>query len=131
MNGTEGTRSVLRTQQFPYERIKKISAVADRVLEIQETMEGAEFLKGLLSNHRAFLIFDEPSTRTRMSFQQASTALGMDTFVSDSDQLSSAVKGESVEDMLRVLASFKPRPHVIVHRHKDIMTPLRAEEKLR
>src|SRR5215218_10273756 len=56
----------------------------------------------LLDGRRVALLFAEPSTRTRLSFEIASRALGADTFVIDPGG-SSLVKGESLADTVRTL----------------------------
>ena len=56
----------------------------------------------LLDGRRVALLFAEPSTRTRLSFEIAARALGAETFVIDPGG-SSLVKGESLADTVRTL----------------------------
>ena len=64
----------------------------------------------------AFLVFAEPSTRTRVSFQIACNNLGIHPMVFSDIQASSIVKGESLEETLRTLKCLNPS--VIVLRYK-------------
>ena len=64
----------------------------------------------------AFLVFAEPSTRTRISFQSACHNLGVYPIVFSDIQASSIAKGESFEETLRTLKCLNPS--VIILRHK-------------
>jgi aspartate carbamoyltransferase catalytic subunit len=59
-------------------------------------------------------LFYEPSTRTRLSFESAMLRLGGDTITSADPATSSAAKGESLADSVRVIANYAD---VIVIRH--------------
>ena len=63
-----------------------------------------------------FLVFAEPSTRTRVSFQVACNNLGISPVVFSDIQTSSIVKGESLEETLRTLKCLNPS--AIVLRYK-------------
>ncbi len=54
------------------------------------------------------LVFSEPSTRTRMSFQVACSRLGMRTLSLDNPQAASLSKGETLEDTFRNIAAMMP-----------------------
>jgi aspartate carbamoyltransferase catalytic subunit len=70
-------------------------------------------------------IFYEPSTRTRFSFWAAAEMLGMSICASESaGQFSSAVKGETLEHTIRVLAG--QNVQVIVIRHPETGAAQRA-----
>lgn len=63
------------------------------------------------------LLFFQPSTRTRMSFQTAMQRLGGNVIVEASPQTSSSIaKEESLNDMMRCVAQYS---NVIVLRHPD------------
>lgn len=64
----------------------------------------------------AFLVFAEPSTRTRFSFQVACNNLSIHPVVFSDIQASSIAKGESMEETLRALQCLGPS--VIVLRYK-------------
>ncbi|MBI2449374.1 aspartate carbamoyltransferase [Candidatus Pacearchaeota archaeon] len=63
------------------------------------------------------LLFYEPSTRTRMSFETAMSRMG-GTYSSteNAEEFSSAVKGESLEDTIRVVSKYA---NCVVIRHKE------------
>jgi aspartate carbamoyltransferase catalytic subunit len=54
------------------------------------------------------LVFSEPSTRTRMSFQVASARLGMRSLALDNPSVASLSKGETLEDTFRNIAAMMP-----------------------
>lgn len=94
--------------------------------EIDEIFEKADWLKALprrnrpqsLAGRTVALLFYEPSTRTRMSFGLAAKALGATTITTEAAGLfSSAAKGESLEDTVRILAGYEV--DAIVIRHKE------------
>ena len=68
-------------------------------------------------------LFYEPSTRTRLSFESAMLRLGGKTLGFAGAQLSSASKGETVEDTARVVSNYAD---VIAMRHPKEGAPLRA-----
>lgn len=63
------------------------------------------------------MLFYEPSTRTRFSFEAAMKKLGGDTLTTENaSEFSSAVKGETLEDSIRVIGNYAD---VIVLRHPE------------
>src|SRR5438045_3177075 len=76
-------------------------------------------------NHILATLFYEPSTRTRLSFESAMLRLGGDVITSADPATSSAAKGESLADSVRVIANYAD---VIVIRHpRDGAARLAAE----
>jgi aspartate carbamoyltransferase catalytic subunit len=61
-----------------------------------------------LSHKVVALVFSEPSTRTRMSFQVAAARLGMRSVALDNPQNASISKGETLEDTFRNISAMMP-----------------------
>ena len=59
------------------------------------------------------LVFSEPSTRTRMSFQTACARLGIKTLTLDNPKIASLSKGETLEDTFRNIAAMEPDAMVV------------------
>ena len=79
----------------------------------------------LASNSILASLFYEPSTRTRLSFESAMLRLGGDFITSADPATSSAAKGESLADTVRVIANYAD---IIVIRHpRDGAARLAAE----
>jgi len=79
-----------------------------------------------LENKILAALFYEPSTRTRLSFESAMLRLGGRVIgTENAKEFSSAVKGESLEDSIRVIADYSD---VIVIRHPEEGTALRASQ---
>src|ERR1700734_855350 len=70
-------------------------------------------------------LFYEPSTRTRLSFESAMLRLGGDKITSADPTVSSAAKGESLADTIRVISNYAD---IVVIRHpRDGAARLAAE----
>ena len=77
------------------------------------------------SNFILASLFYEPSTRTRLSFESAKIRLGGQTITSADPATSSAAKGESLADSVRVISNYAD---IIVIRHpRDGAARLAAE----
>ena len=73
------------------------------------------FNEKILSKKILATLFYEPSTRTRLSFESAMIKLGGNVISTENaKEFSSAVKGESLEDTIRIVSSYVD---VIVIRH--------------
>jgi aspartate carbamoyltransferase catalytic subunit len=73
---------------------------------------GSNLLKGKI----VLTLFYEPSTRTRLSFEFATYHLGGRVLTSEAArEFSSAAKGESIEDTIRVVCRYRPSAIVIRH----------------
>ncbi|MCI1693617.1 aspartate carbamoyltransferase [Aneurinibacillus aneurinilyticus] len=78
----------------------------------------------LYSNKVMTTLFFEPSTRTRLSFESAMSRLGGKVIgTENAAQFSSTIKGETLEDTIRVVSGYSD---VIVIRHTDIGAAERA-----
>lgn len=87
---------------------------------------GAEYKKGIeqgldataRTRARCLTLFYESSTRTRLSFEAAAHHLGISvSSVQNAMQESSARKGETLEDMGRILSAYAD---VVVIRHPEL-----------
>ena len=66
------------------------------------------------------MLFYQPSTRTRMSFQLAAIRLGAQViYTEDAGKFSSAAKGEILEDTTRIVAGYRPKALVLRHHDED------------
>ncbi len=86
----------------------------DQVLRLFRESTNARVLSSSSShdNYLGFLVFLEPSTRTRVSFEAAGLALGM-KWVSVGSFGSSLEKGESLKDTFMTLSAYRPKVFVI------------------
>lgn len=111
-------RHILRGQDFTPELLGLLFARADehtdalgdpkKIASLQERGKGAH----------VFTLFYEPSTRTRLSFETAAHNLGLGVIgTENAREFSSASKGETIEDTIRVLNQY--RPVAIVMRHHE------------
>ena len=82
--------------------------------------DGVRYVRDLLVGKRAMLYFEQPSTRTFLSFESAVQNMGMDVVEIRNVQTSSAVKGESDMDAFRTFSSYAD---VVIIRSKDAEQP--------
>ncbi len=108
-------RHIVDTQSFSREFVESMMKRADEMRgENGYLLHRERSLRG----RTLFSFFYEPSTRTRFSFEKAAKSLGMDVVSTENaGEFSSAVKGESLKDTIRVLCELEP--DVIVLRHKE------------
>src|SRR3989338_2023804 len=98
----------IKAQQFSKEILFELFKTADILRK-----NGNNFLNGKILAS----IFYEPSTRTRLSFESAMLRLGGRVIgTENAGEFSSAIKGESLEDTIRVISSYCD---VIVLRHNS------------
>ena len=108
-------RHVLETQQFDRTLLKEVFARATKLEKKRN---------GTLNGKILATLFYEPSTRTRFSFESAMLRLGGGILTAENaNEVSSAVKGETLEDTIRILDQFAD---AIVLRHPDIGSAKRA-----
>jgi aspartate carbamoyltransferase catalytic subunit len=100
-------------------------ALIEQLLERASSFEQAtEIDTRRLQGRLLATIFYEPSTRTRFSFEAAMLRLGGQVLSAENaTKASSAAKGESLEDAIRVISGYADG---IVLRHPDIGAPERA-----
>jgi len=108
----EGFPHLTASQQFNRESLDALFTFTDFVRDSFRNGTAA-CLREVGKRKRLGSLFFEPSTRTEFSFSAAADELGMTVINAQKpDQFSSVVKGESIEDMIRVLGG--PRdPHEI------------------
>ena len=101
-------RHIIESQQFDRKTIENIFYLADSLEKKKDSS-----LKGKIMAS----LFYEPSTRTRFSFESAMLRLGGDVITTENaKEFSSAAKGETLEDTIRVINNYAD---VIVLRHYE------------
>lgn len=103
--------SFLSSEQLSEKDIDQIfSRAALFKKEFQTRKRFDHLLSGLDDLHQKVvaLVFAEPSTRTRMSFQVAAARLGIRSLSLDNPQVASLSKGETLEDTFRNIAAMMP-----------------------
>jgi aspartate carbamoyltransferase catalytic subunit len=86
----------------------------DRLLDTAQQINDHQYDRHALDGKILALLFFEPSTRTRMSFETAMTRLGGTCLSLDCVEASSIVKGETLADTIRVISGYAD---AIVLRH--------------
>jgi len=97
-----------------------LSALFKRADVFREVVDKGQKLDLLtvLAGLGMIYMFWEPSTRTRLSYVRAAHLLGMSVEGSENaGEFSSTIKGETLEDTIKVISSYVP--DVIVMRHKQ------------
>ena len=101
-------KHIIKSQQFNQKLINEIFSIADSLeKKTDDSLEG----KIMAS------LFYEPSTRTRFSFESAMLRLGGSVITTENAaEFSSAAKGETLEDSIRVVNNYAD---VIILRHYE------------
>ena len=110
-------RHLIDPLDFSQEEIESLLSLADRIRSDPAAYQDVAAHKKLAT------LFYEPSTRTRLSFEAAMLNLGGKTLGFPSDSVSSASKGESVADTIRVISCYAD---IVAMRHPKEGAPLRA-----
>lgn len=115
---------VIEAQQFDRDFLEKEFFPLAKEME-KVVKEGGS---NILSGKKMISLFYEPSTRTRASFEMAMDMLGGKVVFSTENarQFSSAAKGETLEDTIRILNGY--RPDVIILRYDEEGGAKRATE---
>ncbi len=107
--------------------LKKLFKLTDKIKKISSSDKGLSKLNELISHKRAVLFFNQPSTRTFLSFANACHMLGIKiSDVRDSSK-SSEAKGESFEDTILTMSNYAD---MIIMRHELRDSSERAAETL-
>ena len=111
-------RHVVQSQQFSR---RLLEAIFEEAGELRADPHRAA---GRLQGRIMAALFYEPSTRTRLSFEAAMLRLGGRVMGTDNArEFSSAAKGETLEDTIRILSGYAD---VIVLRHPEEGAAMRA-----
>ena len=110
-------RHLIDPLDFTREEVDNLLDLADRILADPEAYQEVARHKKLAT------LFYEPSTRTRLSFEAAMLNLGGSVLGFSSANSSSASKGESVADTIRVVSHYAD---IAAMRHPKEGAPLRA-----
>ena len=116
-------KHILSTRQFLNRKI--IADVFNKADKFEKTNKKGK-LSHTLKDKIISCLFYEPSTRTRFSFESAMLKLGGQVISTESaGHFSSAIKGETLEDSIRVVSGYAD---VIVLRHPQTDAADRAAE---
>lgn len=111
---SESPFHVLESQQFSLLWLDKIFRLAKEMSRLSKS--SPHLYKRILEDKVMATLFYEPSTRTRFSFEMAMLRLGGKVISTENAAaFSSVVKGETLEDTIRVISD--DEPDVIVLRH--------------
>ena len=110
-------RHLIDPLDFTMEETERLLDLADRIASDPAAYQEAARHKKLAT------LFYEPSTRTRLSFEAAMLNLGGSVLGFASADSSSAAKGESVADTIRVISCYAD---IAAMRHPKEGAPLRA-----
>ncbi len=101
---------IISMKDFSRDMIDHILDTAEQLEDIASSKTKSNLLKGKI----LAVLFFEPSTRTRMSFETAIMRLGGDVLNLGSVDASSIAKGETLADTIRVVAGYA---NAVVLRH--------------
>ena len=110
-------RNLLSITDFTVEEIDNLIAVAEDIIKNPDAYVDK------CKNKKLATLFFEPSTRTRLSFESAMLSLGGSVLGFSDANSSSASKGESVADTIRVVSCYSD---IIAMRHPKEGAPLVA-----
>ena len=112
-------RHIIEAQQFDRDGMADIFRVAREMEQVVQ-----HYGSNILNRRVMATLFYEPSTRTRLSFESAMCRLGGDVLTTESaQQFSSAAKGETLEDTIRIVGGYAD---IIVLRHFESGASRRA-----
>ena len=110
-------RHLIEPMDFTEKEIRNILDLANRIAT------NPSLYSHVAEGKKLATLFYEPSTRTRLSFESAMLSLGGKTLGFSSAEQSSAAKGETVADTVRVVSCYAD---IIAMRHPKEGAPLQA-----
>lgn len=111
-------KHVLSSEQYTKESLKELFDLAEKIKKHPEKY------KNKLDDKIIAIMFYEPSTRTRLSFETAALKLGAKIITTENaGEFSSAIKGETLEDSVKVIAGYAD---AMVMRHKSETSAIEA-----
>ncbi len=103
---------IIKSHQFGVDFLKELFDLTERIKK--EPLAFKDDLRGKI----AAMLFYEASTRTRMSFESAMIKLGGSCITTENaSQFSSATKGETLEDTIRVISHYAD--FIILRHYED------------
>lgn len=111
-------KHVLSSDQYTKESLKELFDLTDKIKKHPEEYSHK------LDDKIIAIMFYEPSTRTRLSFETAALKLGAKIITTENaGEFSSAIKGETLEDSVKVIAGYAD---AMVMRHKSETSAIEA-----
>ncbi len=118
-------KHVLSVEQFNKESLDFLFQKADEFKEQIDDPKQRRDLADKYFGRQLCPLFYEPSTRTRLSFEKAALNFGMGVSgTENAKEFSSAIKGETLEDTIKVIGGYNF--DVIVMRHHETGAAARA-----
>ena len=103
---------IIYSHQFGVDFLKELFDLTDKI------KKNPLAFKDELQGKTAAMLFYEASTRTRMSFESAMIKLGGSCITTENaSQFSSATKGETLEDTIRVISNYAD--FIILRHYED------------
>ncbi len=111
-------KHVLSSDQYTKESLKEIFDLTDKI------KNNPKKYANKLDDKIIAIMFYEPSTRTRLSFETAALKLGAKIITTENaGEFSSAAKGETIQDTVKVIAGYAD---AMVIRHKSDTSAIEA-----
>ncbi|MDE1764122.1 MAG: aspartate carbamoyltransferase [Thaumarchaeota archaeon] len=110
MSNTFFQKDIVSVRDFDKQKFEEVFQATDKIIEMNPN-ERRELARGKVLGY----LFFEPSTRTRLSFEAAMASLGGTSIGIADASSSSAKKGESLADTVRIMSLYSD---VVVLRHQ-------------
>ncbi|MGI0101205.1 MAG: aspartate carbamoyltransferase [Nitrosotalea sp.] len=110
MSNTFFQKDIVSVRDFDKQKFEEVFQATDKIIDMNPN-ERRELARGKTLGY----LFFEPSTRTRLSFESAMASLGGTSLGISDASFSSAKKGESLADTVRIMSLYSD---VVVLRHQ-------------